>query len=86
MLFIIPLLFSVAFAFGFYFVSSRKLNLFTRVTLDIILGFFTPILLYVVMFFVTNGNIPHYVLPLFCIGFFITLAFLYPKSEKKNKK
>ena len=86
MLFIIPLLFSIAFALGFYVLSTRKLNLLTRVVTDVMLGFFTPLLLYGVMFFVTNGVVPHFTFPLFCVGFFITLSFLFPKSKKKKSK
>ena len=83
---VIPIIFSIGFAFAFYLVSSLKLNLLTRIVTDIVLGFFTPLVVYVVMFFVTNGNIPHYVFPLFCGGFFVTLSFLYPKKNKEKKK
>lgn len=68
----------------FAFITTRNLNLFTRVCLDTVYGFFTLFGLYVVEFLITNGNVPHYIFFVFALAFFATLSFIFPLKNKKS--
>lgn len=79
---LISVVLGVVSALGFSFITSRKVNQFTRVCIDVIFSFFTIFALYVSAFLLTNGNVMAYVYTLFAFSFIVTLTFIYPKKKK----
>ena len=86
MITIVCLSFGFLFALVFKVISLKKFNLITTIAIDLLLGFIPPIATYFIAFLITQGNVPHYAIPLFLLAFVFSLCFLFPiKKEKRSK-